>query len=118
MLRLVGAHVCPSRILWFRLGVSILPSGITLNVNYPSLSLSGCTDINNYDWVFTRLVANSSAVDVRTCGSTHLPVESTVVSAGCHATVTVIGATSKRDVDAGTQGVVLNRFGSSFFSCV
>ncbi|KAJ3483053.1 hypothetical protein NLI96_g6573 [Meripilus lineatus] len=94
-----------------------LPSGITLNVNYPRTSLRGCTSISNYAFVFTRLVVDNSATDVETCGSTRLPDESTVVGAGCFASVTVINATTKMDVSATVQGQVLSRFPSTFFSC-
>ena len=65
------------------------------------------------------MVSNSSAIDVETCGSTRLPAEGTVVhdKTGCFVSVSVIGAASKGDVDAATQGAVLSRFPSTFFSC-
>ncbi|OBZ74910.1 Acid phosphatase [Grifola frondosa] len=86
----------------------VLPPGVTLNVNYPSTS--GCSAAADYSWVFTRLTPNSSAVDVETCGSDHLPDETSVVDrSGCFASVTVINATTKTDVDAATQGAVLAR---------
>jgi len=56
-------------------------------------------------------------VDVQTCGSTRLPVETTVVNTrGCFVSVTVIDAATKKDVNATTQAFVLNRLGS-FFLC-
>ncbi|THH29302.1 hypothetical protein EUX98_g4893 [Antrodiella citrinella] len=93
----------------------ILPSGITLNVNFPSTS--GCASASDFKFVLTRLVSNSSATDVQTCGSTHLPVETTVVgNSGCFASISVINASTKKDVDAATQGFVLDRIGS-LLSC-
>ncbi|TCD60669.1 hypothetical protein EIP91_009716 [Steccherinum ochraceum] len=95
----------------------ILPADITLNVNFPSTS--GCSSASQFKFVLTRLISNSSATDVQTCGTTHLPVETktTVVhSSGCFASVSVIDARTKKDVSAQTQAVVLNRLGS-FLSC-
>lgn len=93
----------------------ILPANITLNVNFPSTS--GCSSTSQFKFVLTRLVSDSSATDVETCGSTHLPMETTVVhSSGCFASVSVIDARTKKDVDASTQAFVLNRLGS-FLSC-
>ncbi|EMD35005.1 hypothetical protein CERSUDRAFT_96919 [Gelatoporia subvermispora B] len=94
----------------------VLPSGVTLNVNFPSTS--SCPDANSFSFVLTRLVEDSSATDVETCGTDHLPVETTVVREGCFVTVTVLNATSKADVDAVAQGAVLDRLGSGFFTCV
>ncbi|KAI0351651.1 sure-like protein [Trametes cingulata] len=94
----------------------VLPAGITLNVNYGSTTFSSsgapsgdCTTAGDFRWVFTRILPNSSATDVETCGSTHLPDETTVVRAGCFASVSVMNATTKADVDAATQAAVLTR---------
>ena len=88
----------------------VLPANITLNVNLAATSGSGCTNANNFKFVLTRLVSDSSATDVQTCGSTHLPDETKVVrSGGCFVSVTVIDANTKKDVNAATQAVVLNR---------
>jgi len=89
----------------------ILPSGISLNVNYPSTS--SCTSASAFKFVLTRINSNSSATDVQTCGTTHLPTESSVISkSGCLATVSVFDATTKGDVDAATQAVVLEKLAS------
>ncbi|OCH88511.1 sure-like protein [Obba rivulosa] len=93
----------------------VLPAGVTLNVNFPSTS--SCPDASDFSFVLTRLVTDSSATDVETCGTDHLPVESTAVREGCFVTVTVLNATSKADVDAATQGAVLDRL-SGFLSCL
>ncbi|KAI8972587.1 sure-like protein [Trametes punicea] len=103
----------------------ILPPGITLNVNYGSTTFSSsgtpngdCASADDFTWVFTRIIANNSATDVETCGSTHLPAETTVVQSGCFASVSVMNATTKADVDAATQGAVLARLQpSGLLSC-
>ncbi|KAI0370897.1 sure-like protein [Pilatotrama ljubarskyi] len=94
----------------------ILPPGITLNVNYGSTTFSSsgapsgdCTSASDFRWVFTRILPSSSATDVETCGSTKLPDEGTVVRAGCFASVSVMNASTKADVDAAMQAAVLTR---------
>ncbi|KDQ54581.1 hypothetical protein JAAARDRAFT_60562 [Jaapia argillacea MUCL 33604] len=97
-------------------GTPYLPTGISVNVNYPSIT--NCASVSNYKFVLTRITANSSATDVTTCGTDHLPAESTVVAAsGCYVSVSVFNASTKADVGASTQATVLNKLGSSFFSC-
>ena len=95
----------------------LLPSGIIVNVNYPSTS--GCSDASDYDWVFARNVASSGATDYETCGSTTLPTEASVVgTSGCYASVSVLNATTKTDVDATIQGEVYSRLTALPFSCL
>ena len=98
----------------------ILPAGVTLNVNYGATTFSSsgqpngdCASPSNFQWVFTRLLKNSSAVDVATCGSTTLPDETTVVDAGCFASITVMNASTKADVSADVQAMVLERLAPS-----
>ncbi|KAF4612087.1 hypothetical protein D9613_003734 [Agrocybe pediades] len=83
---------------------AILPTGISLNVN--SASTLSCTSASSYKFVLTRLTSSNSATDVTTCGTNHLPAESTVIKTGCIATVSVFNATTKADVGAATQQVV------------
>lgn len=95
----------------------LLPAGITVNVNYPSIS--GCSDADDYEWVFARNVAGSSGSDVETCGSTTLPTESDVVgTSGCYISVSVIGDTSKTDVNSTLQGAVKERLSGLSFVCL
>ncbi|KAI5122401.1 hypothetical protein M0805_002952 [Coniferiporia weirii] len=92
----------------------ILPSNITLNVNYPEATGS-CTDADAFSFVLTRINAATSgaAPDVSTCGTDRLPTESSVVAlSGCFASVSVMDATTKGDVDASTQVFVLEKLGS------
>lgn len=100
----------------------VLPPNITLNVNFAPIS-SKCAGVSDFKFILTRLVANSSATDVRTCNSNHLPNEIgaaviTVLTGQCIVTVSVIDAVTKQDVDAATQEFVYNRLGSSMFSCL
>ncbi|KAF5392026.1 hypothetical protein D9757_003261 [Collybiopsis confluens] len=93
-----------------------LPAGISLNVNYPSIS--GCPKVSNYKFVLTRVLPNPLVEDVETCGTNHLPVESNVVGkSGCFVSVSVFHAQSYSDVNSATQKIVLDRLGS-FLSCV
>ncbi|KAH9856346.1 sure-like protein [Lenzites betulinus] len=104
----------------------VLPAGITLNVNFGSTTFSSsgaprgaCTSPTDFQWVFTRINTPSmNTADVETCGSTVLPAESTVVGAGCFASVSVMNATTKADVGASVQGAVLGRISpSGLLSC-
>lgn len=115
----VSANIYTSLILKFVAALlnntgAILPQGISLNVNFASTS--SCTSVSSYKFVLTRITASSSATDVTTCSTNHLPAESTVIKTGCIATVSVFNATTKADVNAATQQVVLNRL-SSILSC-
>ncbi|KAI9068855.1 sure-like protein [Trametes sanguinea] len=103
----------------------VLPAGTTLNVNFAHTSLGAskaktkCATSSDFKWVFTRVVpASKHAKDVETCGGTHLPDEETVVHSGCYATVSVVNATTKEDVDAATQSTVLERLKpAGLFTC-
>ena len=97
----------------------ILPNLIVLNVNYAAATGS-CTDPTAFEFVLSRINAATSSTppDVETCGTDRLPTETSVVdrSGGCFASVSVMNATTKGDVDASTQQFVLDRLGS-FLSC-
>ncbi|KZT25036.1 sure-like protein [Neolentinus lepideus HHB14362 ss-1] len=86
----------------------ILPYQISLNVNYPSIT--NCTSADDYKFVLTRIATDPTATDVYQCGTDHLPQETAVVqSEGCYASVSVFNATTKTDVDAGTQAFVRDK---------
>ncbi|KAF5361400.1 hypothetical protein D9758_006251 [Tetrapyrgos nigripes] len=88
----------------------ILPSGISINVNFGSIS--GCSSAGDFSFILTRIQPNTRATDVQTCGTTHLPGEQAVIGMdGCFATVSVMDARTKSDVDASTQAAVVNRLG-------
>ena len=89
-----------------------------MNYGATTFSSSGqpngdCASPSNFQWVFTRLLKNSIAVDVATCGSTTLPDDTTVVDAGCFASITVMNASTKADVSADVQAMVLERLAPS-----
>ena len=95
----------------------MLPAGAFLNVNYPSAN--NCPDVDGYSWVFTRLRHDDTAPDVETCGSTTLPYEKEVAAAtGCWASVSVVNASTKLDVDADTQAAVLPRVQGLPLTCL
>ena len=84
-----------------------LPPGTVVNVNYAAID--NCPTSSSYKWVFSRLVWDPLETDTVTCGSSHLPSESSVVDAGCYASVTVLNASSKLDANATVQGQVFDR---------
>ncbi|KAI0632836.1 sure-like protein [Trametes polyzona] len=106
----------------------ILPPGLTLNVNFAPTSLSSsggtCRTAADFRWVLTRISpAPRGTQDVQTCGTTVLPDEGAVVRSaaggGCFASVSVMDASTKADVDAAAQGAVLARIApSGLFSCL
>jgi 5'-nucleotidase len=98
----------------------ILPPGISINVNYPLSNSSSrtCSSASDYRFILTRIAPSNTSVDVRTCGTDHLPGEVNVTATpGCFASVSVMNATTKTDVDASTQAFVLKRLGK-FLSCL
>ena len=101
-------------------GKPYLPTGIWLNVNYPSVSSSTCTSLAEFKFVLSRInsAGSSTPADVNTCGSKRLPTETTVVdSDGCFASISVGVATSKADASASTQAVVLRKL-QRILSCL
>jgi 5'-nucleotidase len=81
-----------------------LPSGIWLNVNYPSVSSGKCDSDSQYTFVLSR-INNSTGQDINTCGSTSLPTENQVISTGCFASVSV-GLENKTDASLASQQYV------------
>ena len=84
------------------------PVGVSLNINYPATT--DCPSVSDFHFVLTRLLEDSSATDVETCGTNHLPDErSVVVGGGCFASISAFNASSKVDVSASVQKVALER---------
>lgn len=101
-------------------GKPYLPSDIWLNVNYPAVSGSTCSSPSDLKFVLSRINAASSSTtaDVKTCGSTRLPTETTVVdTAGCYASISVGQAVSKADANATEQSIVLGKL-QGILSCL
>ncbi|KAI3612791.1 acid phosphatase, partial [Moniliophthora roreri] len=87
---------------------SILPPGISINVSYSNTT--DCPFPEDLKFILSRINVDSNVTDVETCGTTHLPQESMVVAhAGCFTSVSVFNASTKADVDAGTQAFVLKK---------
>ncbi|CAK4034748.1 Acid phosphatase [Lecanosticta acicola] len=99
-------------------GKPYLPQGIWLNVNYPAVD-DACSEAGDFKFVLSRVYPAIPVVtkDVETCGSDQLPTERDVVGTdGCYASVSVAN-TSKLDVDAATQAVVLKKL-QPILSCL
>jgi 5'-nucleotidase len=97
---------------------SLLPRGITLNVNFPAIAL-GCGP-DSVQWVLTRVFpVIAGNPDVEVCGNGgRLPEEINIAdAAGCFASVSVINATSKLDAGKADQADVLNRLSRLRFIC-
>ena len=101
-------------------GKPYLPSDIWLNVNYPAVSGTTCTSPADFKFVLSRIneASKSTPVDVKTCGSTRLPTETTVIdTTGCYASISVGNAVTKADTNATEQAVVLKKL-SKILSCL
>ncbi|KLO08382.1 acid phosphatase [Schizopora paradoxa] len=101
---------------------ALLPPNITLNVNFPEPKGS-CAATPSLKFMLTRInkAAKGAPADVANpCGgdSEYLSLEDNVINesstkaATCWATVSVMNATTKGDVDAATQAIVVERLGS------
>ncbi|TFK37594.1 sure-like protein [Crucibulum laeve] len=115
----LAAHLYTSLIIKFvnalvATPTPFLPKGVSLNVNFAATT--SCPSASSFKFILTRVAASSSATDVATCGATRLPDETSTVKAGCFVSVSVFNATTKMDVSAATQAVVLNKL-SPILSC-
>ena len=94
-----------------------MPSDVILNVNFPALD-DTCT-VDRVQFVFTRVYPTLLSLDVDICNNGgKLPDETTVVLAGCFASISVMDAWLKTDVSASTQQDVLNRLGALGLVCL
>ncbi|PPQ98482.1 hypothetical protein CVT26_013883 [Gymnopilus dilepis] len=91
-----------------------LPSGVSVNVNFASTS--SCSSASDYKFVLTR-ISSSSTPNVNTCGSSTLPTESSAITEGCIATVSVFNAATKADSNSTEQAFVLNKL-TSLLTCL
>lgn len=98
-------------------GKPYLPDNIWLNVNFPKVDDSTCSQTSEFSFVLSRVNAGLGG-DVETCSGTSLPTESSVIgTGGCYASISVADANTKGDVDAATQKIVLDKL-SSILSCL
>jgi 5'-nucleotidase len=96
-------------------GAPYLPTGYALNVNFPAAGAgTACTSGDSFEFVLSRVHwALDLPVDVKTCGSSSLPTETSVVdTAGCYASVSVFKASTKLDAGKNEQAAVLSKLGS------
>ena len=57
-------------------GTPYLPEGVFLNVNFPDVSETECSNVSEFRYVLSRINSGIvSAPDVETCGSRRLPTE-------------------------------------------
>ena len=101
-------------------GKPYLPPDIWLNVNYPAVSSTTCSSVNVFKFVLSRInsASSSTPADVKSCGQSRLPTETSVVgTAGCYASISVGVATTKADASAAQQAVVLQKLGN-ILSCL
>ena len=97
-------------------GSGILPSGIILNVNFPSLDPPCSPD--TVQFVLTRVFPPLLPIDVKTCNNGHkLPAEDDVVNGGCFASISVVDAKLRLDALEPLQKDVLNRLSNLPLSC-
>ncbi|KAJ7778561.1 hypothetical protein B0H16DRAFT_1659510 [Mycena metata] len=76
-----------------------------------TILIPGTVCVNLFHPISCCRNSDSGATDVETRGTDHLTTESSVMAkSGCFATVSVFNATTKADVNAATQGIVLAKF--------
>ncbi|KAL2826321.1 survival protein sure-like phosphatase/nucleotidase [Aspergillus cavernicola] len=100
-------------------GSPYLPEDVWLNVNFPAVD-DTCTSADDFKFVLSRIFAAVPLItddDVESCGSTRLPMESSVVRTdGCYVSISV-GTSDKTDADATLQGDILQKLGD-FLTCL
>lgn len=89
---------------------------MVVNVNYPAID--NCTTADSFQFVASRLLWDPLETDTETCGSDHLPDESSVVGRGCYASVSVISSSTKLDVSASLQAEVFSRLQTLPLECM
>ncbi|KAF9266612.1 sure-like protein [Marasmius fiardii PR-910] len=100
----------------------ILPPNISINVNYGPVTDSQCSSASDWKFILTRVKPDFKGDDVKQCGITLLPDETSVIVSDtllskCFVTVSVFDARTQEDVDAATQKVVRDRI-SGLLSCL
>lgn len=92
-----------------------LPKDVWLNVNFPEVSDSSCNNVQDFEFVLSRIFPAVPLVtpdDVETCGSKRLPIDIQVMATkGCYVSVSVGVASTKLDASADAQNVVLEKLG-------
>lgn len=90
-----------------------LPPHVYLNVNFP-LPSKACPSAEDYKFVLATAFSPPRSPGM-SCGTTRIPVEATVLAAGCHVSIAAMTATPKlrlkRDVSLDLQRQVAGRLG-------
>ncbi|KAH7026674.1 5'/3'-nucleotidase sure family protein [Microdochium trichocladiopsis] len=102
-------------------GTPYLPEGVFLSTNFPKVSSSRCSKVDDFKFVLTRINPfGFSGPDAPHCGGdTSLPTETEVVlnPTGCFVSVSVADASDKTTAPADKQAVVIEKLGD-FFTCM
>ncbi|KAJ8502996.1 hypothetical protein ONZ45_g11244 [Pleurotus djamor] len=84
----------------------ILPPGIGLAINFPSIT--DCPTASSINYVLSRITPDPNPNDV-SCVNIHLPAETNVVSAGCLASISAFDAMTLADVEPLTHVALMSR---------
>ncbi|EUC37479.1 hypothetical protein COCVIDRAFT_87959 [Bipolaris victoriae FI3] len=103
-------------------GKPYLPANTFLNVNFPEVSDSRCSDPSQFKFIFTRVNTGVfSSRDAEWCGSTRLPWEADVIllrGRDCYVTISPGDANDKSTVnDAAVQTQIINKL-KPILSCL
>ncbi|KAF2274741.1 sure-like protein [Westerdykella ornata] len=92
-------------------GTPYLPEDVWLNVNFPDVSQTKCSNPSQFKYILTRINSGIlSKRDVQWCGTDRLPTESDIIKkTGCYVAISVGDAADKTTVDAERQAVVLEK---------
>lgn len=95
-------------------GKPYLPDNTWLNVNFPAVSATKCSNASQFKFIFTRI--NTGLVsprDANWCGSTRLPWEADVIllrGSSCYVTISPGDVSDKSTVnDAAVQTQIINK---------
>jgi len=103
-------------------GKPYLPANSFLNVNFPAVSETKCSDPSQFKYIFTRINTGLlSARDAEWCGSTRLPWEADVIlirGSDCYVTISPGDANDKTTMnDAAVQTEIINKL-KPILSCL
>ncbi|KAK2050887.1 5'/3'-nucleotidase sure [Colletotrichum caudatum] len=96
-----------------------LPRDTWLNVNFPAVSDTHCTDPDEFKWVLSRINSKFAArPDVKICGSERLPDERRVIDTrGCYISISVANSKDKATASREKQKEVVKKL-DRFLSCL
>jgi broad specificity polyphosphatase/5'/3'-nucleotidase SurE len=103
-------------------GKPYLPANSFLNVNFPAVSETKCSDPSQFKYILTRINTGLlSARDAEWCGSTRLPWEADVIlirGSDCYVTISPGDANDKTTMnDAAVQTQIINKL-KPILSCL